>query len=484
MKKLFPLLIFGVATLFFSCEKSEPTMAKVEFAQAIQTLSFEQDLTIKVTMTRPAATDIAIPFELAGDAVEDQDFQFTNVDDHYIRIPQGRLEGELSLKHLLHNGQNLTLRIKLRPGNGYQLGDNLTCVVTIGKREKIFLTFDQEVYETDEFQNVYIGVTLTGELTGDDFKAPDNITLGFKVIPQNDASGVTNVTNDGWSWIGNNNDNNTITIEKGKNKAGRLLRVKYATTTLPEPVVEPEPGEEPVVPTVYKAGVTIRTQAAMANMGIEFKEDGVDTTYVVYNRLSNPIDDLLMGKKWVNPTLAFDQYFSNRALFWNVMKLTGEDYELLPYRHQFSDCFEFTKELDENGKYLYKVKITADPESEFTQYFRSDTIWFNTYRSLNTPYLEGTGTGGFELGMKVNKSFSPYPAEEEIIKANVMIFPGSASGEDNSYMDIVVLSGQYTRWEGRFFYTMATYRNLAGQALDIRYYDVWYRVYEDKTPTD
>ena len=492
MKKLFPLFIFGVATLFFSCEKHKPTIAEVEFAQALQTLTFEENLTVKVTMTRPAATDITIPFELSGDAVEGEDFIFTNVEDHYISIPQGQLEGELTLEHLLHNGQELSCRIKLRPGNGYVLGDNATCVVTIGEREKIYLSFDYAEYPTDEFNNVYIGVTLTGEKSGENFKAPDNIELGFKVIPKSDVSGVTNVPDEGWSWIGQTNNNNTITIEKGTNKGGRILRVKFADTSLPEPAVEPGEGdddlpvgeegeEEPVEPTVYKAAVTIRTQTAMANMGIEFGE--IDTTYVIYNRLENPIEDLLMGKKWVNPTLGFNESFSNRDLFWTVMNTAGEDYELLPYRHKFTDSFVFGKEIGDDGEPYYTVTIDADPDSEFANFFRSDTVSFVNYVILNTVYMEGSGTGGFNLEMKVNKAFSPYPAEEEIIKAYVFFVPGSVSGEDNSYMDIFIRNGDYNKYPGRFFYNLNLYRDPMGsRPYGDRYCDIWYRVYEDKTP--
>lgn len=535
MKKLLPLLLLGVAVTFFSCEsysknEGKEAMIKAAFETAQTDLTIEENTTVNVVLSKPAEQNVFIPFELGGDAIEGTDYEILDIDNYEVMIPKGQTTGSIELKHLFVNAVKKDAKIILKRGDGYALGNNKQILVKLGAREKVFVTFTEKIYTAREFTNIDISIKLTGEKSEEDFVAHQ--AMNFYVTPLTPANAptVSSAPASAWSWgeasssSGSSGSLGYITIPEGGNEGSVTMRVRWVNRTLPSDPSDPQPsitpGEDWPEGHTYRLGLTLSSNyAGTLGDGFEFGE--VDTAFLYIKRIEDPIGELLVGKKWINPTFALDEtpFASNRNGLLSLMNFASDpSWSIMPRENKPGDNFTFYKN-EENGHYYVNVDVQdefkqPDPSqrSDIGKFFKSGPSLFVYYQNLDLLYHPlGSGAPGFTLYMPANKRFRwdqenithPDPEEEREMNPNdmstynyssgvhVYIIPSSLTGDtDDLYFDMIVLGGQWDKTEGNFFWDMYEYRYEATEAnpnpnkvfTSTRYWDIWYRLYRDLTP--
>lgn len=318
MKKLIPLLLLSVAAIFFSCESFDDNEGKanlpaISFKTAHENLPFQGEVTVYLSLDKPADKQLTIPFTLLGDAQENKDFEFVGLPDgitaeerHLIIIPEGRTEASLTLKHGLVNANPVQTQINLSRSqdDSYQLGNNKQILVKLQEREMVYVNFNEPYYLAREYSSMSIDFTLTGAQTGDEYKAPQDVNLRLQVVPTSTTTfqpQITNAPSSTWMF----EDGEYVLIEEDSCKGSKTMRIRYADQKLPSdpgakvPIFQP--GSDWPAGYYYRFGVTFQSLPSGYALG-----DICDTTYVYVRRLTNPYDELLMGRKWINPTLWID----------------------------------------------------------------------------------------------------------------------------------------------------------------------------------
>ncbi len=545
MKKLLPLLLLGVTAMFFSCESYEDNEGKlnvpeVTFQTAQEVLPFMGEITVKIVLSKPATKDLVIPFYLLGNATENRHFEFVGLPEgitadarHYVKITQGDTEATLTLKHLNVNASPVQSQVNLVRSidDSYALGNNKQLLVKLDKRENVKVTFKAKEYLTREYSNVTIDFKLRGEVTGNEYRTPEDITINIAVIgtaANTNAPHITNANSRAW-YVENGN---SFVVEEGNNEGSKTIRIRCVNTTNPNSTAAAD--EVPVFereaswPTGYthRFGVTFNNLPDGFILGDE-TETETDTTFVYIKRIQNPIEEILMGSdpahpyKWVNVEFGIDQNYGirGRTRLQSLYVQTGDpSWNMLP-RHQasFDDGFTFEKKFFA-GQDRYFVKVNADTtsadltkRSDFAKFFRSGLILFNKYESLDMYYMPlGNGTPSISCKFPCNKEFSwaketpnrPTTAQitaSQIESGNgaaIFIVPASVYGIDGEpFVDINILNASWNRpTDGTFnnfmhgIWNWVNPENPGTAAAPIYYYrssshnrkwDLWFRVYRD-----
>lgn len=518
--------------MFFSCESYDKNEGKwnlptVTFQTAQENLPFMGQVTAKIVLDKPAEYDLVVPFTLSNTTMEDRYFEFVNpspgntVDErHYVTIPAGQTEASLTMKHLRVNATEAQMKIYLsRSSNdSYQLGNNKQLLVKIAEREKVFVTFTAKEYLTREYSNITVDFKLRGEVTGDEYETPEDITLNLHIVPTASTTydpEITNTPDRAWQF----EDGSSVVIEEGLNEGTKSIRIRCVNTTAPSAPNDAKPiferHEDWPEGYNYRFGLTFSSLPSGFELG-EPTETEADTAYVYIKRLEDPIAEILLPHKWVNIEFGVDHNYgiNGKNKYKAMFSVSGDQcWDSLPrHKSSFDDGMYFTKSLGTapDGSDEYFVHMVGDStnsdlskRSGFLQFFRSGRVRFNKYETLTMAYVPlGSGTPSVSMRFPGNRNFnwaepakvawvSP-PQEGEDMEKNgaaIFIVPSSVYGDtEETFIDVVILQGSWDKAPGTFLWRSYNYKDpVTGSTVfgDVRRWDIWYRLYRDtRTPAN
>lgn len=152
------------------------TTPEIEFDAILYTIDLGGSAEIKIEASDAPATDLLIGVELSGDGYKAG--QVTLSAENFT-LKSGTTEASLTVTDAsLTPGQ--TVKIALKEGNGYTLSKAKNATfVSVNEPEKIIYTFSQSKAELIESLNITI--TISGEKSGANYKAPYDIELPFTI---------------------------------------------------------------------------------------------------------------------------------------------------------------------------------------------------------------------------------------------------------------------------------------------------------------
>lgn len=512
--------------MFLSCESYDKNEGKwnlptVTFETAQEDLPFMGQITAKIALDKPAEYDLVIPFTLSNESIENRYFEFVGLppgntpeERHYVTIAAGQTEASLTLKHLRVNATEAQMKIYLsRSSNdSYRLGNNKQLLVRIAEREKVFVSFTAKEYLTREYSNVTVDFKLRGEVTGEEYTVPEDITLNLKIVPTSTTTyqpEITNTPDRAWQF----EEGNSVLIEEGLNEGSKSIRIRCVNTTHPlapndaKPIFERK--EDWPEGYDYRFGLTFQNLPSGFELG-EPTETETDTAFVYIKRLQNPIEEILMKHRWVNVEFGVDHNYGikGREKYKDMFRISGDQcWDSLPrYKSSFDDGMYFTKTegTAPDGSDEYFVHMVGDStnadlnkRSGFLQFFRSGRVRFNKYETLAMAYVPlGSGTPSISMRFPGNRNFNwaepakvswvspPKQGENlENIGGAIFIVPSSVYGDtEETFIDVVILQGSWDKVPGTFLWRSYNYKDptTGKQAFgDVRRWDIWYRFYRD-----
>lgn len=538
MKKLLPLLLLGVTAMFFSCESYDKNEGKANAPQASflvaqQTLPFMGEITVKVVLDKPAEQDLTIPFTVVGSATENRHYEFIGLPTtpdgeetiHELTFLRGETETSFGLKHMMVNADPVLAQIALdRSEDGsYSLSDKKQILIRIDQRENVLVSFTQNEYLTREFSNITLNFTLTGEVTGTEYTAPNDLNVQMTVVPISTSiyqPQITNVPSNAYKWL----DGSTATVELGENTDSLALGISYINQTSPNAPNDPDPiftrGDDWPEGYHYRLGVTFTGLSNGLILG------DIDTTYIYVKRLEDPIEEILMQHHWINPTWGLDLYeaLPKKERLLKLLEKTGDNsWGNMPRNNYYEDEIWFEKvegtgEIDpETGEIDHKYYIhieTVYPNddinrrSDFVKFFKPGPIVNRDEQNRKYENLEqrhhplGTAAYGLKMRVPANKKFCWEEAnlvppgldtvniyKEGVVPvdgSNVIIIPSSVMGDnEESWIDICILQGSWERNQYNFLYVFENWEdpdNPGNQPYlgtkNPREKDVWFRLYK------
>ena len=526
MKRLLPLLLLGVTAMFFSCESYDKNEGKwnlptVTFATVQEDLPFMGQITAKIVLDKPAESDLVIPFTLSNKTMENRYFEFiglppgnTDEERHYVTIAAGQTEASITLKHLKVNATEAQFKIYLSRSSddSYQLGNNKQLLVRIAEREKVFVTFTAKEYLTREYSNIEVNFKLRGEVTGDEYTAPEDLTLNLRIVPTATTTyepEITNTPSRAWQF----EEGSSVEIEEGMNEGSKVIRIRCVNTTIPSAPNDAQPiferKDDWPEGYYYRFGLTFQNLPSGFELG-EPTDTEADTAYVYIKRIEDPIAEILLPHKWVNIEFGVDEDYGidGRNRYKAMFSVSGDQcWDSLPrHKSSFEDGMYFTKTegTAPDGSDEYFVHVVGDStnpdlskRSGFLQFFRSGRIRFNKYETLNMFAVPlGSGTPSCSMRFPGNRNFNweepakvawvTPPQEGEDMENNgaaIFVVPSSVYGDtEETFVDIVILQGSWDRVPGNFLWTSYNYKDpTTGNKVfgDNRRWDIWYRLYRD-----
>lgn len=206
MKKLFPILLMLVATVFTACSSDDDNTFKVSFESANYTLT-KGSLNINITAANAPATATDIPVTFGGTAVKGEDY---TVSAEKYTVKEGvKTEAiVITAKNNFTEAKTITMSL-----SGAETGANPTTTINLGVQDKRLYSFAQKAY------------VLGGE-TEVEFDLL-NIKDGSAMVAENDievsvyADPLLSTAVEGTNY---EFENKTAVIKKGSNKCTFKLK--------------------------------------------------------------------------------------------------------------------------------------------------------------------------------------------------------------------------------------------------------------------
>ncbi len=139
MKKLFPILLMLVATVFTACSSDDDNTFKVSFESANYTLT-KGSLNINITAANAPATATDIPVTFGGTAVKGEDYT-VSAEKYTVGGSSAVTTITLTAKNNFTEAKTITMSL-----SGAETGANPTTTINLGVQDKRLYSFAQKAY--------------------------------------------------------------------------------------------------------------------------------------------------------------------------------------------------------------------------------------------------------------------------------------------------------------------------------------------------
>lgn len=165
-------LLISAILAFFACQKNEelPTLS---FEKANEVIDADNEVSVKIVLSSPAATALTIPFTVTATAESSDAY---TISAEAFSIKAGESEGRIVVKN---NGVGLesTLTLRLGEVSGYKSGMNPQIVIALGAAEKLIWSFQKPKARLVENSTITVTVSIVGEVSGDKIVTNRDIVL-------------------------------------------------------------------------------------------------------------------------------------------------------------------------------------------------------------------------------------------------------------------------------------------------------------------
>ncbi len=194
MKKLLQsIAIIGTMILSFaSCTEATVEADTLSFSKAIYILPATADLEVELVVSKAPATDLAVGFEISGNAVQDEEYA---ISAELFVIKAGETKATVTISPLVNITADKKITLSLSPVEGYALGNIAKTDIAVEVKEKIMYSLTKSYNQL--LSTVELCVELKGEQSGDDFVAASDIHIPFELVDGTAWKGVDYEVEDG-----------------------------------------------------------------------------------------------------------------------------------------------------------------------------------------------------------------------------------------------------------------------------------------------
>lgn len=203
----------AAALALAACEK-ENELPTVSFEKSNEVIDSEQEAAVKVVLSQAPAADLTVNFEVVAAGDLKDAYTIGGGDETSLVIKAGETEGTVTVRN---NGTSLTtanITLRLASVEGYKSGMNPQIVIALAGNENLIYSFEKTRIRISENSTVSVTVRLSGETSGNDFKAAGDIAIPIAVSEVSTAVENTDYTLSGKEVIipaGSNSGSFTIT---------------------------------------------------------------------------------------------------------------------------------------------------------------------------------------------------------------------------------------------------------------------------------
>ena len=340
MKRFLFILAAVAALAAVSCDKENKALT-AEFYQNRYTIYAQSTLNVTVTLSHAASDEIKIPIMVSGDAVKNVDFTLSG--DYAVFAP-GETETVLTVTDLgLTPEKSITLT--LGAAKGVKIGTKYVTIISLDDKETLIYAFEPS--EAVMLESYTVTLTLTGTVSGKDFKATEDLTIPLSATGEGAADIIAG----------------PVTVKAGESKGTASIQLRdlnFSGDKLASLTVDPAEGR--YIPG-DKEALTLRVRG-----------------------LQTP--DKLLG------TWSFDSVYDLEELELWFMEYEDDPDELPTHNEGFT--LTFAKEGND-------VVLTPGTTGDFTKFFRKAKV------TLSTPV--NMTAGGIKLGAHSTQENNMFIAE-------------------------------------------------------------------------
>lgn len=205
--------VCAAALALAACEK-ENELPTVSFEKSNEVIDSEQEAAVKVVLSQAPAADLTVNFEVVAAGDLKDAYTIGGGDETSLVIKAGETEGTVTVRN---NGTSLTtanITLRLASVEGYKSGMNPQIVIALAGNENLIYSFEKTRVRISENSTVSVTVKISGETSGNDFKATGDISIPIAVSEVSTAVENTDYTLSGKEVIipaGSNSGSFTIT---------------------------------------------------------------------------------------------------------------------------------------------------------------------------------------------------------------------------------------------------------------------------------
>lgn len=346
-----------------SCSDDDSSAASLSFSRSIYILPPSGSLQVELRASVAPETDLVVPVIIEGSAELDEDYEIS-AKEFVIKAGETNAKLTLTPKNNLTKGREI--RLSINPTNGYGLGGKRIAIIPIEIKERIMYSFRSSYSRL--LSSVDIWVSLQGETSGTQFKAPSDLVF---------------------------------TLEIGSSSTA-------------------EPGNDFIAPT----SITIpegRREIRFTVQIAEDAEDYVGKTAIINLKAPEKDDsDLYYAGSFVSYTLKLDQVkFTDMLGKWKPVEITSdmhyimyeiseEDMVDLPRNNDVNDYLEFVR-ID--GKDIIMPHLTGDLKNYFCKPNGHEVVFDHIEKGLMDWSAEIEYDAPYYKISQVNKLFSSKKTE-------------------------------------------------------------------------
>ena len=345
MKRILLYSIFLSALFAAAACRKEDNRPTVQFGAALYTVYAHGSVQVTVTTDKPAETPVVVPVYFGGAAVKETDY---SVSADAVTIAAGMDTGHLEITDISLSEEKQIV-LTLEAPDGYATGLRARAVVSPVADEALIYTF--ETGTADLLESYVANVTVTGTVSGEEFKAKEDIEIPLTLL--GDGADAVRAT--------------SIRIAAGQNKG-------QAQFSLMDPAFS---GNVP-------ASVAADPAAS------RFLPGDTGTLLLSVRGIQTP--DKLLGS-W-----KFDHIYELAQLE-EWFFLMEDDPDLIPKRNE-GFTLTFAKEGD-------NVVLTPGTSGDFAAFFRKATVTLTAPKNNNGAVL-GTCTANDSNGWYAEAKEPPY----------------------------------------------------------------------------
>jgi hypothetical protein len=194
MRKSIYLFVLSLAvSVLFSCKKKDELGgSSLNFGRSIYVMKATVPLEIELKASVAPTAKLVVPAKISGSAILGEDYDLSAKEFVFEA-------GQSTAKIIATPKSNLTpdreIKLELPAVSGYSGGEKKQTIVVIEPKEKIMYSFTRS--SGSLLGKMNLTVELKGELTGRDFKAPNDIEIPFTLLSKSTAVLGKNFTIEG-----------------------------------------------------------------------------------------------------------------------------------------------------------------------------------------------------------------------------------------------------------------------------------------------